>query len=109
MRIVVGALLLALVLPASAESQRKVWNEAEIAQAVGIKTRPNGLGRYFMIDNEVDCGVAAVMKTEAAVRLYETSGDVVATNPSKTAGIKIMAKESRACLEAATRRMETLN
>lgn len=82
-------------------SKQKVWNESEIVKALDIRPRSKGTGLEFTTSEGLVCGVAAVLKTGGAVRLYESAGDVVASNPSKTAGIKIVASQARDCLEAA--------
>lgn len=87
----------------------KVWNESEIAEAVGIKARENGVGKYFVTAEGVECDAPAVMKTAQAVQMYKKAGDAVATNPEETAGVKIVAREQRACLEEASRLLEKLS
>lgn len=87
----------------------KVWNESEIAEAVGIKTREDGVSKYFVTAAGVECDAPAVMKTAQAVQMYKKAGDAVATNPEETAGVKIVAGEQRACLEEASRLLKKLS
>ncbi len=87
----------------------KVWNESEVVEAVGIKVRENGIGKYFVTAEGVECDTPAVMKTAQAVQMYKKAGDAVATNPEETAGVKIVAGEQRACLEEASRLLEKLS
>lgn len=91
----------------AASSNPKVWNASEIAEALKLEATPRG-GRQFTTDEGVICGVATLLTTSGAVQLYASAGDVVATNPSKTAGAKIVAPETRDCLEAAERRLKHL-
>lgn len=86
----------------------KIWNASEIAEALRLEVAPRG-SRQFTTDEGVVCGVATLLTTSGAVRLYTSAGDVVATNPSKTAGAKIVAPEARDCLKAAERRLKLLD
>ncbi|QFY77824.1 hypothetical protein DUD43_09085 [Alcaligenes faecalis] len=86
----------------------KVWNESEVVEAVGIKVRENGIGKYFVTAEGVECDAPTIMKTAQAVQMYKKSGDTVATNLAGTAGVKIVAHEQRACLEDANRLLEKL-
>jgi hypothetical protein len=54
------------------------------------------------------CEVAVVMTNKAQVKLYKDAGDVVATNPSETAGVKIVGTNEATCLRQLTKRLEFL-
>lgn len=108
---VIGALVLAVLgagVSSGVAAQQQVWNESEVVEALGLQRTKSGLSHFFTTGDGVECAVAVVMTTGGAVRMYESAGDVVATNPGKTAGVKISARETRTCLEAATKLLEKL-
>lgn len=90
-------------------SETQVWNESEVVDAVGLRKNDRGSGWTFSADSGRFCDVAVVMTNKSQVDLYVNAGDVVATNPSGTAGVKIVDAESRSCLDTAEKRLRDLD
>ena len=90
-----------------ASASSKVWDQSEIVQALDIKAQPNG-ANWFMTKNGTKCNVAVALTTSSAVNMYASAGDAVATNPDKSAGVKIVSPETKTCLEAAEKLLENL-
>lgn len=111
---VTGALALTVLvvgLPAGAQAQQRVWNESEVVEALGIKERKSRYGNtisYFLTDQGKECETGVVLTTGSGIRMYKKIDDAVAVNPDGTAGVAILSRETRTCLEAATKLLEKL-
>lgn len=104
------AVLMTLVVASSgcSNAEEKIWNESEVVDALNLSQGSMGVGFSFVSKDGVECNVAAVLTTKTAVELYRKAGDVVASNPSGAAGVKIVTKESRHCLESAEAALSSL-
>ena len=77
------------------------WTEQEIVNAVGL--REDGGWYYYDAADGLECEIAVVMTSANMVAMYADAGDLVATNPDQTAGVKIGATDDdRACHSALT-------
>jgi hypothetical protein len=106
LRIVLGIAVSIGALPSAFPAT--IWNKSDVIKALGLEQTPRRTALHFMAERNVQCDVSAVMTTASAVKMYESAGDTIAANPSKTAGVKIVAKERKTCLEAAQKLLETL-
>lgn len=69
------------------------WTEADVMNAAGLTTEDGGI----TYQTKSGCSVAVVLNTAAEVNLYASAGDTVVTNPSRTAGLKVVGA-SPACI-----------
>lgn len=90
------------------DDRGKIWNQSEIIKALNLEKNSSGMSWKFIMSNGTQCDVAVIMTTKGSVALYYNAGDVVATNPDKTAGVKITAAETRDCLNAAQKLLSSL-
>lgn len=78
-----------------------VWNQSDIVKAVGLTS--DGSGAWTFPAGTTDCPVTVIMTTASQVSTYADAGDTVATNPARTAGVKITAEQTKTCQDAATK------
>lgn len=93
---------------ASANQVGSIWNKSEIIRAMNLEKTASGHSHQVLIDSGVACNVATILTTSNAVKLYLSAGDVIATNPDQTAGVKIVGGETRDCFNAAQNLLSTL-
>lgn len=80
------------------------WQESEVAAHLelsddGYYTSPGGL----------ECETAVVLASPGNVEMYVEAGDMVATNPDQTAGVKLgWNEDQQACHQALTEALSTL-
>lgn len=79
-----------------------VHDESDVRAHIGLDesgfvTTPEG----------VECEAAVVMTNGNQVSMYADAGDVVATNPDGTAGVKVIAAEQATCLDFFTEALST--
>ncbi len=69
--------------------EARAYSEAEIMEAGGIVEDAESAtaGEWT---NESGCGIAVILVNESMVKLYGDAGDTLATNPSGTAGVKVV-------------------
>lgn len=82
--------------------------EQEVVNALGLKRDPSGLSYN---DPKSGCSVAVVMTTKSEVETYASAGDPVASNPTKTAGVKYIADagvSASACYASLTARLKAV-
>lgn len=82
------------------KKEDKTWNQSDVISALNLQGAESG-GHVFTIDGDIECKVSAIMTSRSAVEMYVNAGDAIASNSSKTAGVKITATETKSCLEAA--------
>lgn len=69
------------------------WTEADVLRAAGLTTQDGGIS----FQTASGCEVAVLLNTPAEVKLYASAGDTVVTNPSRTAGVKLIS-DTPACV-----------
>lgn len=62
-------------------------------------------GERIVTRDGVECEVSVVLTDATEVALYADAGDVVATNPDRTAGVKITSSEKQTCHDEVTSRL----
>jgi len=80
------------------------YSAGEIIAAAKLTTNDGGLS-YTSPDG---CQVAVILDSQSAVDTYAMAGDTVVTNPSGTAGVKVVGS-TPACLESLAKDLETLD
>jgi hypothetical protein len=83
----------------SATPTPEVWDESVVVAHLRLVQDPGGIAWTYESDG-LTCNVAAVLTTATQVAMYADAGDVVAANPDRSAGVKIVSAESAACLAA---------
>lgn len=79
------------------------YGPGEIAKVVGDEDRDH----LVKIDG-VQCEIQDYLTSAGSVSLYADAGDVVATNPSQTAGIVITGERQERCFELFTEALAEL-
>lgn len=108
---VLGCLILLLTACGGSDSKEPadtVWNESEIVDHLGLVQNRGGMSWTYRTDDGTRCNIAIVLTSASQVRLYKGAGDTVATTPGETAGVKIVDRERKTCLESITDALEDL-
>lgn len=88
----------------SAPSPAVLWDASTIAAHIGLETAQHDV---LTLPDGVRCGIPVILTSAVMVMLYGV--DVIATNPDRTAGVKIVAAEAATCLAAITELLTTLD
>lgn len=67
-----------------------VWQEAEIARHLGLSTAEDGSASTYVLADGAVCEIGRVLTSAMAVRLHQQRGDLVATNPTESAGVRVI-------------------
>jgi hypothetical protein len=79
----------------------RVYDQSQVIDAAGLI----GSGPWH---TQGGCEVAVVLTNKAQVKLYKDAGDAVATNPTETAGVKVVGTKKATCLRELEKRLEFL-
>ena len=79
----------------SGASGPRSWTLAEVLRLTGLKRNADGL--TYAVPGQPRCVVRLLLRSTAEVQTYENAGDVVATNPDKSAGIRVEPEEPGSC------------
>jgi hypothetical protein len=79
----------------SSASGPRSWTLAQILQDTGIKRSADGL--TYSLPAHPQCTAHVMLRSTAEVQTYVTSGDPIATNPDKSAGVRIDPQLPAAC------------
>lgn len=71
-----------------------VYNDSQIIEHLGLDHN-----NEILISEGVWCEASAILNSVGAVDLYADAGDVVATAPMGTAGVKVGGAEQKTCLD----------
>ena len=105
-RSVVAAALATLVLAgcgsssSSESSGPRSWTLGQFLRLSGMKRGADGLS--YQLPNHPRCVARILLRSTAEVQTYENSGDVIATNPDKSAGVRVEPGEPASCKAAFT-------
>jgi hypothetical protein len=99
-RSTVAAALAALVLAAcgsssSQSSGPRSWTLAQFLRGTGMKRSADGLS--YQLPSHPRCIARILLRSNAEVQTYVNSGDVIATNPDKSAGIRVEEGDPASC------------
>lgn len=84
------------------QMNNKVWDESQVMELAGIKAK--GSGYYLMA--HPSCEGAVVLTSASMVNTY--SSDTIATNPDRSAGIKVTSAERATCVRLFTEAMKAV-
>lgn len=73
----------------------KSWNESDVIARAGLQAQDGGL--TYRLKAHPQCVAAVILTTANEVELYGEAGDTVATNPDRTAGVKVTSDETATC------------
>ena len=63
------------------------WTLAQILHLTGLRRNADGL--TYSLPADPQCPVRVMLRSTAEVQTYKNSGDVIATNPDKSAGVVV--------------------
>jgi hypothetical protein len=102
MKLVVSLLCAALALAAcgggdsgdsQASSGPRSWTETDLERLTGLRKNPDF---SYALPRRPDCVAELLLRSTAEVQTYKDSGDVIVTNPDRSAGVKLVG-QSAAC------------
>jgi hypothetical protein len=103
-RALAGAVLAALALAvagcgssgsAGPESSGRAWTIDQFLRLSGLHRASDGLS--YKLPAHPECTARILLRSSAEVDTYKNSGDVIATNPDKSAGIRVEEGEPASC------------
>ena|ERR1700730_1100710 len=78
-------------------SSPAVFDQSQLVQYLHLTATDDHLAWTYAAPNGTNCNVAVILTTPAMVQLYAGAGDVVATNPNREAGVKVVDAEAATC------------
>jgi hypothetical protein len=79
----------------SSASGPRSWTLADFLRLTGMKREADGL--TYTLPGHPKCPARLLLRSTAEVQTYKNAGDTVATNPDKSAGIRVEQEEPAAC------------
>lgn len=111
-RCLVAAALAALVLAgcgsssSSQPSGPRSWTLPQFLRLSGLQRSQDGLS--YRLPNHPRCVARILLRSTAEVQTYQNAGDVIATNPDKSAGVRVEPGEPASCKAAFTQALQKL-
>jgi hypothetical protein len=113
-RSVLAAGLAALVLAACGSSSSssdqasgpRNWPIQRFLRLSGLQRSSDGLS--YTLPNHPQCVARILLRSNAEVQTYTNAGDVVATNPDKSAGVRVEPGEPASCKAVFTQALAKL-
>lgn len=99
-----GAVLAALTLAlagcgssgsSTPQSSGRAWTIGEFLRRSGLHKSTDGLS--YRLPQHPECTARILLRSSAEVDTYKNSGDVIATNPDGSAGIRVETGEPASC------------
>jgi hypothetical protein len=98
----VAAVLAALAVPGCGSSgsstepaSGRAWTIGEFLRLSGLRRAKDGLS--YRLPAHPECTARVPLRSSAEVDTYKNSGDVIATNPDKSAGIRVETGSPASC------------
>jgi hypothetical protein len=85
----------------SQSSGPRSWTLAEVVRKAGLRRNADGL--TYRVPAHPSCTVRVLLRSTAEVETYKNSGDPIATNPDKSAGVVVDPGEPPSCKAVFTR------
>ena len=79
----------------SPESSGRAWTIGQFLRLSGLKRSKDGLS--YRLPAHPECTARILLRSSAEVDTYKNSGDVIATNPDKSAGIRVETGSPASC------------
>lgn len=111
-RSILAAALAALVLAGCGSSSSdqssgpRSWTLPQFLRLSGLKRSEDGL--TYSLPNHPGCVARILLRSNAEVQTYKNAGDVVATNPDKSAGVRVEPGTPPSCKSAFTQALARL-
>ena len=70
------------------------WHEARLRHVTGLRRNEQDL--TYRLAGHPECVASNLLRSTAEVQSYRASGDVIVTNPDRSAGVKLV-EQSPAC------------
>jgi hypothetical protein len=111
-RSIFAAALAALVLAGCGSSSSdqpagpRSWPLPQFLRLSGLKRSEDGL--TYSLPNNPRCVARILLRSNAEVQTYKNAGDVVATNPDKSAGVRVEPGTPPSCKAAFTQALARL-
>ena len=108
----VAAVIAALALAAcgSSDSEPKssgrAWTIDQFLQRTGLQRQSDGL--TYLLPGHPRCVARLLLRSSAEVDTYVNSGDVIATNPDKSGGVRVENGEPTSCKAVFTQALAKL-
>ena len=106
-RIVPAALAVALIAgcgssdsSSSSAGGPRSWTLQQILRGTGLQRSADGLS--YRLPGQPRCVARIILRSTAEVQTYKNAGDPVATNPDKSAGIRVEPDVPQSCKAAFT-------
>jgi hypothetical protein len=77
------------------ESSGRSWTIGQFLRLSGLRRANDGLS--YRLPTHPECTARVLLRSSAEVDTYKNSGDVIATNPDKSAGIRVETGSPAAC------------
>jgi hypothetical protein len=87
--------------PSSQPTGPRSWTLSQVLRLSGLRRDPDGL--TYRLPAHPRCVVRVLLRSTAEVQTYKASGDVVATNPDRSAGVTVDPQEPPSCKGLFTR------
>jgi uncharacterized lipoprotein len=77
------------------------WTLSDVVRRTGMQRTPDGLS--YRLPSHPTCVARVLLRSTAEVQTYKAAGDVVATNPDQSAGVRVEPDEPASCRGLFTR------
>ena len=84
----------------SQSSGPRSWTLQRLLRLSGLQRSADGLS--YRLPDHPRCVARIVLRSNAEVQTYQNAGDVIATNPDKSAGVRVEPGEPPSCKAAFT-------
>jgi len=82
------------------------WPLQRFLRLSGLKRSEDGLS--YSLPSHPGCVARILLRSNAEVQTYENAGDVIATNPDKSAGVRVEPGQPASCKAAFTQALARL-
>ena len=90
----------------SQSSGPRSWTIQQFLRLSGLQRSADGLS--YTLPNHPQCVARILLRSNAEVQTYKNAGDVIATNPDRSAGVRIEPGEPASCKAAFTQALAKL-
>jgi hypothetical protein len=80
---------------ASQATGPRSWTLAQVLRMTGLRRNSDGL--TYRLPAHPECTVRVLLRSTAEVQTYKASGDPIATNPDRSAGVSVDPGEPASC------------
>ena len=88
------------------QSSGRSWTIDQFLQRTGLQRQSDGL--TYLLPGHPRCVARLLLRSSAEVDTYRNSGDVIATNPDRSAGVRVENGEPASCKAVFTQALAKL-